>query len=131
MTTNVKEKKVKAVIIEDSAVDAYRICKMLAKMDIETLHLLEAPDTESPACFDGIILFNPSLIIIDIVMPDVDGYDLLAALKNEPRLNHVQMAIMSARDNDYDVDYSEMLSAMAFVKKPVTQEDLDTIVSQI
>jgi CheY-like chemotaxis protein len=68
---------------------------------------------------------QPALITLDVMMPQMDGWELLQLLKLDPQIKKIPIIICSAWD---DPDLSRILGAAAFLKKPITQKMLlDTI----
>ncbi len=66
-------------------------------------------------------LLQPALITIDVMMPQMDGWELLQLLKLDKKIQHIPIVVCSAWD---DPNLSRALGAAAFLKKPVTQKML-------
>ena len=64
------------------------------------------------------------LIIADVSMPGMNGYQLLAETRKEPNLVAIPFLFMSARTMDSDVRYALELGADHYLPKPVNLEDL-------
>jgi DNA-binding response OmpR family regulator len=64
------------------------------------------------------------LIIADVSMPGMNGYQLLAETRKEPHLVAIPFLFMSARTMDSDVRYALELGADHYLRKPVNMEDL-------
>ncbi len=64
---------------------------------------------------------NPAAIVLDVMMPVQDGWEVLQALKNDPATRDIPVFICSVLD-DPDLAYS--LGAAAYLHKPVTQANL-------
>jgi CheY-like chemotaxis protein len=64
---------------------------------------------------------QPALITLDVMMPQMDGWELLQVLKLDKKVQHIPIIVCSAWD---DPDLSRLLGAAAFLKKPVTQKML-------
>lgn len=62
---------------------------------------------------------SPTLILLDIKMPKVDGLEVLEAVKNDPRLQHVPVVMLTSSGQGPDVDECYRLGANAYVVKPV------------
>jgi signal transduction histidine kinase/CheY-like chemotaxis protein/CHASE3 domain sensor protein len=71
--------------------------------------------------------FRPSAIILDIQLPVIDGWTLLKILKEDNDLKHIPVHIISAYD-DGRLNFS---GAMAYIKKPVDRQALETAFSSI
>lgn len=64
---------------------------------------------------------NPDLIILDVMMPKVDGWSVLSALKSDPQLADIPVIMQSVRD---DRDLGFMLGASEYLVKPVDRSKL-------
>lgn len=64
---------------------------------------------------------RPALITLDVMMPQMDGWELLQLIKLDEMLKNIPIIICSAWD---DPDLSRSLGAQAYLKKPVTQKML-------
>ena len=60
---------------------------------------------------------KPDLIVLDVLLPDADGRDLLAALKKDPKTTHIPVLLWSARYPDSDRAIALDLGAEEFVEK--------------
>lgn len=65
-----------------------------------------------------------NLIIADVSMPGMNGYQLLGETRKEPRFVAIPFLFMSARTMDSDVRYALELGADHYLRKPVNVEDL-------
>jgi CheY-like chemotaxis protein len=63
----------------------------------------------------------PDVIILDLMLPKQDGYELLQKLKNHPRTQHIPILICSVLES---VDLALALGADGYLKKPPGQSDL-------
>ncbi|MFD1733251.1 response regulator [Deinococcus malanensis] len=70
----------------------------------------------------------PDLIVLDINMPGMDGFDVLEAIKADPGLVHLPVVMLSASDNPADVTRAYSLRASAYVVKA---HDFATFLQQI
>lgn len=63
--------------------------------------------------------FQPSLILLDIMMPDEDGYDFCRWLKEQPDYKSIPILFLTAKDRPDDVAKGLMLGAVDYLTKPV------------
>jgi signal transduction histidine kinase/DNA-binding response OmpR family regulator len=80
---------------------------------------------------DGLELartIHPAAITLDINMPDLDGWTVLAAIKGDPRLADIPVILVTIEDNR-SRGYS--LGATEYMTKPVDRERLATLLRQI
>ncbi|MEQ6916374.1 response regulator [Halomonas aquatica] len=72
--------------------------------------------------------FAPDMILLDVMMPGMDGPDTLAALRQEPALAQVPVAFMTARVQRDDISHYLALGACGVIAKPF---DPMTLPSQV
>jgi len=70
----------------------------------------------------------PDIIISDILMPEMNGYDFFRAISNEPRLNQIPFIFLTERSTSEDIRLGKMLGADDYVSKPFKIEDLLAII---
>ncbi len=68
--------------------------------------------------------FNPDVILLDIMMPVMDGYDVCAALKKVPRFAGTPIIFLTGKDRNDDMGRSFKSGGDMFIKKPFSCERL-------
>lgn len=109
--------------------DDITLCEILAKM-------LKFEGIDSIITNDGIgaerILLGPSkpidLIVCDVMMPKMNGYDLLKHVKNMPQYVDTPFIFITARASKEEELRGLMLGAKAYLKKPI---DISTLLKTI
>ncbi len=71
-----------------------------------------------------------SLIILDIMMPGIDGYQVLERLKADPDYKDIPVLIFSAMAQESEVRRGYSLGAAGYVKKPFDAEQMITEVER-
>ena len=71
----------------------------------------------------------PDLIISDILMPEMDGYDFFNEVSNNPTLCHIPFIFLSALDSAEEIRMGKMLGADDYLTKPINEDDLLAIVA--
>jgi CheY-like chemotaxis protein len=66
----------------------------------------------------------PSLITIDVSLPDMSGFELCHHVLNDPRTRHIPVLVVSARAGPENHARAEEVGAKAYVEKPVRGRDL-------
>jgi len=66
----------------------------------------------------------PNLILLDLVMPGLLGFEVCATLRQDERFTNTPIIIMSAKSYKPDIDKAKELGADAYVVKPVEIEEL-------
>ncbi|MFN3741845.1 MAG: PleD family two-component system response regulator [Anaerolineales bacterium] len=112
-----------ALIIDDNRQTADALAQMLEVLGFET-QLAYGPSS-------GMVLLGnllPDLILLDINMPGIDGLEVLAYLRREPRLNTVPVIIVTSDDQPETRRRAFQVGAQGFILKPVT---LDVIEAEL
>jgi DNA-binding response OmpR family regulator len=73
---------------------------------------------------------NPDLILLDVMMPGVDGLSLLRWLREHSEQNGVPIHIVSAKAQQSDRDAAMKAGANGFLSKPFTVDELREVISQ-
>ncbi len=96
MTTNL-------LILSDLLKDEYQI--KIAKNGQKALDIVHSSD-------------EVDIILLDIMMPDIDGYEVCRQLKSNPKTKKLPIIIVTAKDNDEDEEYGLNLGAIDYITKP-------------
>ncbi|MDH5655620.1 MAG: ATP-binding protein [Spirochaetia bacterium] len=70
--------------------------------------------------------FHPDLIVMDLRMPEMDGYDATIELKKNPELKHIPIIIASASGMKQKIKEMDNL-IQGYIRKPISKKDLDGI----
>ena len=73
----------------------------------------------------------PSLIILDLNMPKLDGRQTLQRLKANPLYRHIPVAIVSTSSSKMDKEVCQRLGASVFLVKPTSHENWQAIIRQL
>jgi two-component system response regulator len=66
----------------------------------------------------------PTLILLDLNMPRMDGREALVAIRADPRLRSLPVVVMTSSKSDEDISRSYELGVNSFIRKPVSLEQL-------
>jgi CheY-like chemotaxis protein len=85
--------------------------------------------------FDALILFSeglvPNLILLDIKMPDMDGWDTFGRVRTIGDLHAVPIAFISGSDSPQDRVRAQQMGAVDFIQKPYSMDELVERVGKI
>ncbi|MDR9500630.1 MAG: ATP-binding protein [Desulfurivibrionaceae bacterium] len=62
---------------------------------------------------------QPDMILLDIMMPDIDGYELCRLFKENPRTKKIPVIFVTAKNNQDDEELGLQVGAIDFITKPV------------
>lgn len=67
---------------------------------------------------------NPDLILLDIMMPDMNGFEVCEILKNSDTTKDIPVIFLTAKSDDEDIVNGFELGAVDYVKKPFSSAEL-------
>ena len=68
--------------------------------------------------------FRPDLILLDVMMPRVSGYDVCQKVRENPEWQGIKIIMLSAKGRDVEVTKGIAIGADAYVTKPFSTRDL-------
>lgn len=67
---------------------------------------------------------HPEVLILDIMMPEVDGYEVCSYAKSKNYLSHTKVIFLSAKTKDNDIEKGYQLGADLYITKPFSTRNL-------
>lgn len=116
----------KLLVVDDIPLNILLVKKMLSlhKFQIDTA-------ADGIQALEKIQANKPDLILLDLMMPRMDGFEVLQHLKSDPQTSDIKVIILSALNSEADIMRGMELGANAFVTKPVIMEALiNSVVKQ-
>ena len=109
-----------AVLVIDDSPDVHRLLK--ARLRHEELDLRAA--TSGKAGIDAAKGSKPAIILLDLDMPDMDGFEVLRVLKNDPTTVHIPVIVLSGLQSSQDKVTAFDLGAVDYITKPFNLTEL-------
>ncbi|MCT7461201.1 diguanylate cyclase [Aliarcobacter cryaerophilus] len=91
------------LLIHDLLKDTYEV--KIAKSGTKALEILNAPN-------------DIDLILLDVEMPDINGYEVCKILKNNDQTKNIPVIFVTARNSEEDEEYGLNLGAIDYITKP-------------
>jgi len=113
----------RALIVEDSPTATDQITRYLHEFGMAT-----ATSTHGANALAEAIETQPDLIILDLLLPDISGWDVLARLKAEPRTQTIPVVIVSVMD---DQPNAIARGAAGYLIKPLTRVDVQQMLRML
>ena len=124
------DKAVNILLVEDDYLDIMNVERELSKINVslpllvarngrEALNMLrgtEGTEKISPA---------PSVILLDINMPKMNGLEFLAEMRREPEFSHIPVFIMTTSNEDIDRLAAQRLNVAGYIVKPLTFDSFE------
>lgn len=73
----------------------------------------------------------PDLILLDLIMPDLDGWEVLTRIRQDERLKSIPVVILTAKQLTADVAQKKAPHITEYLVKPVTKEGLISVIEDI
>ena len=113
------------LIVDDSPTETFRFKEILSK------HGYEVIDASNGA--DGVTLAEsalPDLILMDVVMPGVNGFQATRQITRAEKTKHIPIIIVSTKDQATDRVWGKRQGARDYLTKPVDEEALIDVIKQ-
>lgn len=66
----------------------------------------------------------PDVLVLDVMLPPLNGFEVLKRLRSEPSLKHLPVLVLTAKGQEKDRHTAMRLGADAFVTKPFSNRDI-------
>lgn len=74
---------------------------------------------------------KPSVVLLDLMMADVSGLDILRFIRNDPILAKTPVIVVTAKCFPEDIDICMQAGATSYLEKPIAYKDLRWAVEQV
>jgi CheY-like chemotaxis protein len=61
---------------------------------------------------------KPDLVILDIMLPGIDGFEVCSQIKGDPSISHIPVLILTAKKNSQDIARGQQVGCDAYITKP-------------
>ncbi|MCU0423810.1 MAG: response regulator [Bacteroidia bacterium] len=68
--------------------------------------------------------YSPDVVLLDIMMPDVDGYAICSHIRSSTKHQYCKVVFMSAKSKDTDIKKGLDLGASLYITKPFSNKEL-------
>jgi twitching motility two-component system response regulator PilH len=116
----------KVFIVDDAPADLAFARGILADAKYEVVTCDKAAEAE-----DRIAEAQPDVILLDIVMPERSGYDILRKLRKNPETRAIPVALVSSKTEPSDVLWGKTQGADDYLLKPYQPSDLVATVEHL
>ena len=109
--------------VDDIPINLVLVQKMLARFNFSM-----RTAANGQQALDAVADKKPDLILLDLMMPGIDGFEVIRRLKENPETADIRIVILSALNSNEDVVKGYSLGADDFIMKPIIMEKLLTCV---
>ena len=115
-----------ALIVDDSRTSAALLAKMLARSDLSSDKVVSGE-----ACLSYLAGTSPDIIFMDHMMPGMDGFDAVKAIKQQPRLAAIPIVMYTSKGGDMYRGQAQALGAVGVLEKPAAEHDVVDMLRQL
>lgn len=113
------------LIVDDSPTETFRFKEILAKHSFEVLEATNGADGVSLAEAE-----LPDLILMDVVMPGVNGFQATRQISRSDITKHIPIVIVSTKDQATDRVWGKRQGAIDYLTKPIEEQQLIDVIKQ-
>ncbi len=113
--------------VDDIPLNLLLVQKMLSRFNFKM-----RTAANGQLALDAVAELKPDLILLDLMMPGIDGFEVIQRLRENPETADIQIVILSALNSNEDVIKGFSVGANDFIMKPIIMEKLlSTVVTQL
>ena len=109
----------KILVVDDSPTEIFQFKEMLEQMGHEVITAENGRDGVMLAASE-----QPDVVLMDIVMPDMNGFQATRQIARGADTKHIPVIIVSSKNQDTDKVWGQRQGARGYVTKPVDTQEL-------
>lgn len=127
LNPNIDAGKTSVLIVDDIPINVTLIEKML-----KPFHFVIEKANDGQTALDIVAGKKPDLILLDLMMPGINGYDVIRQLRSQEETKQLPIIVISALNSNEDVMKGYSLGANDFLTKPIIMDRLHaSVVTQL
>ena len=115
----------KVMVVDDAQADLRMMESILRTAGHEVVSYADGEGLE-----DKLATELPDVLLLDIVMPKRNGYEILRRLKKDERTRHTPVVLVTGRNQDSDRIWGKRQGADEYLTKPFTGAELLTVITR-
>ena len=113
--------------VDDIPLNLILVQKMLSRFNFQM-----RTAANGQLALDAVAAQKPDLILLDLMMPGIDGFEVIRRLRENPDTANIQIVILSALNSNEDIVKGFNVGANDFIMKPIIMEKLlSCVVTQL
>ena len=105
--------------VDDIPLNLLLVQKMLARFNFKLRTAANGQEA-----LDAVAAQKPDLILLDLMMPGIDGFEVIRRLRKDPETASIRIVILSALNSNEDIVRGFNLGADDYIVKPIIMEKL-------
>ena len=116
---NIMAQNNRILIADDNVANSELLQAYLADVECEIEFSIDGQDT-----LDKVVSFKPDLILLDVMMPRLNGFEVCKQLKEDPQTSSIMILMVTALNEIGDIERAVGTGTDDFLSKPVNQVEL-------
>ncbi|MGL5272574.1 MAG: response regulator [Phocaeicola sp.] len=109
-------------------VDDCQTIMMLLKTKLRDKKFILETASNGEDALAKVASFNPDIILLDIMMPKMDGYEVVERLRADKQYNNILIVLISGLNSQKNINKGLSLGANYYLAKPFAMDELFTII---
>jgi two-component system, response regulator len=124
---------VQILLVEDNPDDVAFTKRVLRKSKLDSNLEVAGDGLEAKTALEKMANSGslPSMVLLDINLPDISGIDLLTKLKADPRFKDIPVVMLTGSNTDDDIQKSYDLGASTYLVKPISSDALMIVMKML
>jgi len=116
----------KVLVVDDSPTETFQFKEMLEGLGHEVITAENGRDGVAMAQQE-----QPDVVLMDIVMPDMNGFQATRQISRGANTQHIPVIIVSSKDQETDKVWGERQGAKGYITKPVDTNELVAVIKSL
>lgn len=116
----------KVLVVEDD-----EVIRQLITVNLELEGFEVATAVDGQDAIERVAEIAPDVVTLDVMMPRLDGWATVAALRAQPATADIKVLLLSARAQSADLEHGEQIGADAYLTKPFDPDELVAVVRRL
>ena len=117
--------KLRVLVVDDNVGSTKLLARMLARLgehEVQAAH-------DGPAALEAVARFRPHLVLLDIGLPCISGYEVADRLRQQPENTGLLVVALTGYDDEQDRQRALAAGFDEYLTKPASVEDLERLLT--
>jgi CheY-like chemotaxis protein len=115
------------ILVADDSITIQKIVTMAFENEDAEIEGID----DGQEAFDKVPDFKPDIVLADVDMPGLDGFELCQKIKGDPKLANIKVLLLASDFEDFDDDRFKECQAESYISKPFKSDDIVQVVTQV
>ncbi len=116
----------KILVVDDSPLEMARFREILGKHGFEVIEAFNGEEGCAKA-----VEYLPDVILMDIVMPEMNGFQATRKITRDEATAHIPVIIVSTKDQETDRVWGKRQGAREYLVKPINEDELVGVIRSV